>query len=229
MIFRIRFWTNGQRSIANWGLRFRGLGRAAFPRKKYCLLSLHAIRIVTITSEMTEIRLYLANVIPPMTPLQKAAFELRLDDLKQLATKDADLRGALLSACSAHDPDAKVQVRVIRFLMKRGVSVDETDKNGVTPLHRAVRFRSVAAAKELLAQGADVKAIDRKSKSTPLHRAVTSTGAPSTAGKQAEALSLVRLLLENGADMDSQNKSGKRPIDYAQNQEIKAALTGVSP
>lgn len=161
-----------------------------------------------------------------MSPLQLAALELRLDDLKQLAGKDVNLQGTLLAACSSHDPDPKVQVRVIRFLLKRGVSVNETDKNGVTPLHRAVRFRSVAAAKELLAQGANVNAVDRKSQATPLHRAVTSTGAPATAGKQAEALQLVRLLLEHGADTSLRNKSGKRPVDYVKNQEIRSALTG---
>ncbi|PQO38228.1 ankyrin repeat domain-containing protein [Blastopirellula marina] len=161
-----------------------------------------------------------------MSPLQLAALELRLDDLKPMAGKDVKLQGTLLAACSAHDPDPKVQVRVIRFLLKRGVSVNETDKNGVTPLHRAVRFRSVAAAKELLAQGANVNAVDRKSQATPLHRAVTSTGAPATAGKQAEALRLVRLLLENGADTSLRNKSGKRPIDYVKNEEIRSALTG---
>ena len=160
-----------------------------------------------------------------MTPIQQAAFELRLEDLKQLAIKEADLTGTLLAACSAHDPDPKQQVGVIRFLAKRGVSVDETDKNGVTPLHRAVRFRSVAAARELLALGAEVNPVDRKSGSTPLHRAVTSTGAPATAGKQDEALALVRLLVEHGADVALKNKAGKIPLDYARSDQLRRALT----
>ncbi len=161
-----------------------------------------------------------------MSAIQQAAFELRLNDLKKLVNKDSDLQGTLLAACSAHDPDPQAQVRVIRFLIQRGVSVSETDQNGVTSLHRAVRFRSLAAAKELLAQGADVNAVDRKSRSTPLHRAVTSTGAPATASKQAKALHLVRLLLEHGADASLRNKSGKFPLDYVKNDEIRSALTG---
>jgi ankyrin repeat protein len=108
-----------------------------------------------------------------MNELQQAAFELRLNDLKRLARNKAVLDGTFWAACSAHDPDPEKQVRVIRFLIQRGVSVNETDKNGVTPLHRAVRFRSLAAAKELLACGAAVNVVDTKSRSTPLHRAVT--------------------------------------------------------
>lgn len=160
-----------------------------------------------------------------MTPIQQAAFELLWEDLKKLATQEADLKGTMLAACSAHDPDPKLQVRVIRFLAKQGVSINETDKNGVTPLHRAVRFRSVAAAKELLTLGAQVNAIDRKSGSTPLHRAVTSTGAPATAGKQDEAFALIRMLIEFGADANMKNKSGKTPRDYARGEQLRQALS----
>jgi len=159
-----------------------------------------------------------------MTPLQLAAFELRLDDLKTLVRDADDLHGALLAASSAHDPDAKAQVRVIRFLLRHGVDVDERDKNGVTPLHRAVRFRSPAAVKELLAQGADVNAVDKKTRSTPLHRAVTNTGAPATTGKMDHAIEIARLLLAGGADPRIKNKLGKKPIDYAKNLQMREVL-----
>ncbi len=156
-----------------------------------------------------------------MHELHQAAFELRLNDLKQLIRNDAVLDGALLAACSAHDPDPTLQVRVIRHLIRCGASVHETDKNGVTPLHRAVRFRSPAAAKELIACGADVNAVDQRTGSTPLHRAVTNTGAPSTAGKQDGAVELVRLLLSNGADAQLRNKSGKTAFDYVKNAALR--------
>jgi uncharacterized protein len=160
-----------------------------------------------------------------MNPLHQAAFELRLDDLKTMIRPGADLGGTLLAASSAHDADPRIQVRAIRYLLKCGVAVNETDKNGVTPLHRAVRFRSPAAVKELITQGADVNAVDSRTKSTPLHRAVTSTGAPATAGKTDSAIEIAKLLLANGADPRIRNKNGKTPIDYVTNAEMKDVLT----
>lgn len=99
--------------------------------------------------------------------------------------------------------------------------MNETDKNGVTPLHRAVRFRSPAAVKELIAQGADINMVDKKTKSTPLHRAVTNTGAPTTAGKMDGAMEIIKLLLRSGADARIKNKNGKTPIDYVKSAEMK--------
>ena len=160
-----------------------------------------------------------------MNQLQQAAFELRLDDLKNMTRRDGDCSGTLLAASSAHAPDPTIQVPVIRYLLKCGVAVNETDTNGVTPLHRAVRFRSPAAVKELIAQGADVNVVDKKNKSTPLHRAVTNTGAPATAGKMDLAIEIAKLLLANGANPRIKNKNGKTPIDYAKNSEMKAVLS----
>jgi uncharacterized protein len=159
-----------------------------------------------------------------MNVLQKAAFELRLEDLKQMAHDGGDLQGTLLAASSAHDPDGKLQVRVIRYLLKCGVAVNETDKNGVMPLHRAVRFRSLAAVRELILRGADVNAVDNRTRSTPLHRAVTNAAAPATAGKMSSAVAIAKLLLVHGANPRIKNKNGKTPCDCAKSQEMKRVL-----
>jgi uncharacterized protein len=111
-----------------------------------------------------------------------------------------------------------------KALLKSGADVNQTDKNGVTPLHHAVRFRSPAAVRSLLEHGARVNQACTRSGSTPLHRAVTSTGAPGTAGKQAEAIEIVDILLEFGANPAIQNKLGKKPADYAQDPEILRRL-----
>jgi ankyrin repeat protein len=163
----------------------------------------------------------LATPQDAMNQLQQASIELRLDDLKNMIRHDGDLPGTLLAACSAHDPDPTIQVLVIRYLLQRGVAINETDKNGVTPLHRAVRFRSPAAVKELIAHGADINVVDKKTKSTPLHRAVTNTGAPETSGKMDCAIEITKLLLANGADPRIKNKNGKAPIDYVKNPAMK--------
>ena len=108
--------------------------------------------------------------------------------------------------------------------MESGVSFNEFDKNGVTPLHRAVRFRSPAAVTLLLELGADVDAADRKSHSTPLHRAVTHAGAPTTAGKKDITVEIARTLLSHGADANAKNKNAKTPSVYVKNPEMRAVF-----
>jgi ankyrin repeat protein len=153
-----------------------------------------------------------------MNEAQQSAFELRLADIKVLYASGHDLAGCLLATASAHDPDPKQQADMIRFLVEANVSVGETDKNGVTPLHRAARFRSPVAVALLLELGADVDAIDKRSGSTPLHRAATSTGAPATAGKQGLALQIAKTLMDHGADPLLKNRKGVTPLDYAKNR-----------
>lgn len=126
----------------------------------------------------------------------------------------------MLAVCSAHNPSPETQTAVIQFLIESGVSVNETDKNGVSPLHRAVRFRSLVAVDLLLAAGADVHATDRKSRSTPLHRAVTNSGAPATAGRTDVAVAIAKSLLSHGADPNAKNKSGKTPAEYRMGSEM---------
>ena len=108
--------------------------------------------------------------------------------------------------------------------MARDADIHATDKNGVTALHNAVRFRSPAAVKTLIARGANVNQSCRRNGSTPLHRAVTQTGAPGTAGSQAAAVEIIRLLLAAGADPGITNKSGKKPADYVTDTTIKSLL-----
>jgi len=130
----------------------------------------------------------------------------------------------LSAACCERNPDSPRQRTILAALLKAGADVHETDKNGVTPLHHAVRFRSPAAVEFLLGQGANVNQVCKRSGSTALHRAVTSTGAPETAGKHDEAKEIIKLLLKFGADPNIKNKSGKTPIDYVRDEEVLRLL-----
>ncbi len=132
--------------------------------------------------------------------------------------------GQLSVAIAAKAPEPSVQVKGIEACIRAGVDVRETDKNGVTILQLAVRFRSPAAVQALIAMEANVNQTCKRSGSTPLHRAVTSTGAPGTAGMQAEAREIVSLLLAAGADPSIRNKNGKTPGDYAIDEIIQARL-----
>ena len=109
-------------------------------------------------------------------------------------------------------------------LLKAGADIGATDKNGVTALHHAVRFRSPAAVKALIEHGASVNQACHRNGSTPLHRAVTRTGAPGTAGKGDATKEIVRILLAAGADPGITNRSGKKPVDYVTDESIRALL-----
>ena len=76
----------------------------------------------------------------------------------------------------------------------------------------------------LLEHGANVNQVCKRSGSSALHRAVTSTGAPGTAGRQSEVRQIIKLLLQYGADPSIKNKNGKAPADYVSDQEISALL-----
>lgn len=130
----------------------------------------------------------------------------------------------LSQVCCDRNPDPDLQRKKITKLVKAGSDLHETDKNGVTPLHHAVRFRSPAAVATLLELGADANRQCKRSGSTPLHRAVTQTGAPGTAGREAEAKQIVELLLSHGADPAMKNKAGKTAGENAKNPEILALL-----
>ena len=134
------------------------------------------------------------------------------------------MQNELFDICSDRNPKPADQRRQIVLALKRGADIHATDKNGVTALHHAVRFRSPAAVKTLIERGANVNQACRRNGSTPLHRAVIQTGAPGTAGKEEAAKEIIQILLAAGADTSIANKSGKRPADYVTDKTIKSLL-----
>jgi uncharacterized protein len=130
----------------------------------------------------------------------------------------------LFNICCERNPNAADQRKRMLTLLKAGADIHAADKNGVTALHHAVRFRSPVAVQVLIEHGANVNQVCRRSGSTPLHRAVTQTGAPGTAGKAEAARKIIRILLAAGADPSIANKSGKKPVDYVTGKEIQSLL-----
>ena len=126
--------------------------------------------------------------------------------------------------CCARTPETADTCERVAQAVQAGADVHAADKNGVTALHHAVRFRRPSAVQALIEHGADVNRACRRNGSTPLHRAVIQTGAPGTAGKTGEAQQIVRLLLAAGADPSIANKAGKRPIDYVTDDSIRVLL-----
>jgi uncharacterized protein len=136
------------------------------------------------------------------------------------------MQNELFDICSEHNPNPSDQRKRLLKELRSGADVHATDKNGVTPLHHAVRFRSPAAVKTLIENGANVNQACRRNGSTPLHRAVTQTGAPCTAGKSQAAKEIIQILLAAGADPSLKNKLGKKPADYVKDESLKSLLIG---
>ena len=67
------------------------------------------------------------------------------------------------------------QAETIEYLVSIGADPNAVDRAGVTPLHSAVRTRSLAAVRALLDGGANPRQ-PNKAGSTPLHLAVQTTG-----------------------------------------------------
>ena len=135
------------------------------------------------------------------------------------------MKNELFKICCERNSQTADQRQRLIAALKRGVDIHECDKNGVTALHHAVRFRSPAAVKTLIEYGADVNCSCRRNGSTPLHRAVTQTGAPNTAGKAQRAKEIVEILLAAGADPTLKNKSGKQPLNYVKEEAIMSMLS----
>lgn len=105
--------------------------------------------------------------------------------------------------------DGLKAARVAALLVDRGAAVDASNRDGVTPLHQAVRARNLAVVEVLLDRGANPNAADKRG-STPLHRASSNSGASNTAG--IDATPFVDLLLGRGADPRRKDKRGRRAL-----------------
>jgi hypothetical protein len=117
------------------------------------------------------------------------------------------------------------QVATLSCLIASGADLHSQDKNGATPLHRAVRTRCAAAVRYLLQAGSD-PTLRNKSGSTPFHLAVQNTGrggtgAPAAIDAQRE---IIKEFLSLGVAPDLENASGKSVRDSVQSVWIRQML-----
>jgi ankyrin repeat protein len=136
-------------------------------------------------------------------------------------------RGAepLHYAADANRWDPSAQADVIEYLLSVGAEPNALDSDGVAPLHRAVRTRSLAAARALLDGGASSRQ-PNSAGSTPLHLAVQTTGRGGSGSPQAreQQAGIVRLLLERGARVTDRDRRGRAVHQAASSRWIRALL-----
>lgn len=100
----------------------------------------------------------------------------------------------------------------VRFLLQRGADPNIRNKKGVTPLQLATAMGFTEGVEELIKKGASINVADQTGE-TPLIAAV-----------HARNVTLVRLLLTQGADPDRNDNSGRSARDYMELQSGNAML-----
>jgi ankyrin repeat protein len=121
--------------------------------------------------------------------------------------------------------DPTAQAETIAYLLTIGADPNALDKSGVAPLHRAVRTRSLSAARALLDGGAHARA-PNKAGSTPLHLAVQTTGRGGSGSDHArqQQAAIIGLLLEHGANVADKDGQGKSVLEAATSEWVRGLL-----
>lgn len=120
-----------------------------------------------------------------------------------LLTSESNLPGSAGRAGSLYQASCDGDMRRVQQLLGQAASINETDLDGQTALHCAVRWGHAELASLLLGRGANVNA-QAKYGLTPLHIAVREYR-PET----------VRLLLEGGANANAADEFGCTPLHDA--------------
>jgi ankyrin repeat protein len=122
--------------------------------------------------------------------------------------------------------NAKRQVQTIQCLLDAGADINAQDKNGATPLHRAVRTRCAAAVKCLLERGSDAT-LKNKPGSTPFHLAVQNTGRGGSGAEAATAAQrdIIQEFLSFGLKPALKDGKGKSVLDWARSSWIRDMLS----
>lgn len=193
------------------------------------------------TSLIDNARLYQSKIFHWIyaadTPLHLAAAGYRVEIVRMLLAAGADPNsarnhrhsGPLHYAADGYITgpvwNATRQVETIAILLDAGAEINAPDKNGATPLHRAVRTRCAAAVKCLLERGCDAR-LKNKPGSTPFHLAVQNTGRGGSGAEVAKVAQrrIIQEFLSIGLKPSLKDGKGKSVLDSARSDWIREML-----
>lgn len=147
------------------------------------------------------------------------------------SSRTRNRRGAepLHYAADSNHWDPIAQAETIEYLLSIGADPNSLDSSGVSPLHRAVRTRSLPAVRALIDGGAD-PVLRNKSGSTPLHLAVRTLGRGGSGSLHArqQQTGIIKLLLECGGNPTDKDGRGKQVGQAATSEWLQNLLSGGS-
>ena len=108
--------------------------------------------------------------------------------------------------------DKKISLDIVTLLITRGADVNVHDRDGLTPLMKAIGSYDLSVVTHLLDSGADVNTRDQRGH-TPLTHAI-----------MRSQPGMLAILIERGARLDIRSDMGTTPWSIAQNMRA-AALT----
>eukprot|EP00095_Tigriopus_kingsejongensis_P005049 snap_masked-scaffold1150_size58936-processed-gene-0.4 protein:Tk05049 transcript:snap_masked-scaffold1150_size58936-processed-gene-0.4-mRNA-1 annotation:"osteoclast-stimulating factor 1-like" len=112
-----------------------------------------------------------------------------------------------------HDAARRGNMDLLEECFMNKIPINCVDKVGNTALHWAAHSGQVDCLHRILAAPKVMVSLKNRAGDTPLHQAAWKGHFP-----------CIRALREAGADFESLNEDGKRPIDLAQETETKAEL-----
>ncbi|XP_073777516.1 uncharacterized protein isoform X3 [Danio rerio] len=143
------------------------------------------------------------TAIDGVTPLFRACSAGSLACLELLLQSDARPQAlAIFQPSPIHEAASRGHSKCVEMLVSWGVDVDFEIPHMGTPLYTACRCKEFLCARKLLDGGANVQRGSYME--TPLH-----------AASQKDCLSIVKLLLEFGADVNARNLQYKRAVEVA--------------
>lgn len=150
---------------------------------------------------------------------------------------------------SAQNPSIRAdsqEVDSVTLLLPLGTKVNEIDQFGLTPLHYAAKLGQDDVAQHLLANGADVNAVEMLSGRTPIFYASNAAVADvllmagadinqrdvkgrTALHKAAEdgLIEVARILISKGADVNDRDHEGWTPLHYAAHWQGNDYMMGV--
>lgn len=113
-------------------------------------------------------------------------------------------------------------IALVRLLLDKGAPINGACIQDTTPLHRAVQHGYLDSVELLIERGADIHALDARNSNALIHAAA---GTPWNAdgtyvvqcnrGTTDNMLRIARLLLEKGADVNTQDIDDRTPMHHA--------------